>query len=92
MPQSSTIDAENEWDALPVPDQNFDKFYNMFSANSSKSKSMTGRTTEDYSKKKYFGLTHQEQEVAVEEDLSVVATLEFTMNVVMMNTDVAEAE
>ena len=52
MPQSSTIDAENEWDALPVPRQIFDKLYYLLSDNFSKFKSITGGTSEDYFKNK----------------------------------------
>ena len=36
------IDAKNEWYALPVPEQTFNKFYNLLSANFSKFKYMIG--------------------------------------------------
>ena len=46
------IKAKNEWYALPVPKQTFDKFYNLFSANFSKFKSMIEEKSGDYSKNK----------------------------------------
>ena len=44
------IDAKNEWDTVTVPNQNLNKFYNLFINDFSKYKYITVGTSEDYSK------------------------------------------
>ena len=44
------IEAKNEWERLPLMDQTFDTFYNLFSANFTKYKSLTNGTADDYTR------------------------------------------